>query len=198
MEPPRVGQCVRCVGGLPSPSNLDLSEKCCTCYDCGKLLSQTERVPYAVGTSSLLYHSECEQRLRERRKAEALEHAELVLDYDGPVYFDGLTGSYGEGYFENVGELADRLHGVHEKPEFVFCCQRTTFSIDLDKILESACEDMHEDASDGLIGIEALRAAVHIFNEQNSSVVSFYEDRSRKVAVPNTQDVPPIRGERLC
>src|SRR6185437_4591076 len=123
--PTKWSMCSEC-GTVASPGNFDLSEKCCTCYDCGKPLPKDERIPYADGSGRSLYHRKCEQARRMKRDAEALDAAELVRDYDGPVYCDGRRGSYGDGYFESVMELAEDLDmddDQSSRPEFAFCCK---------------------------------------------------------------------------
>jgi hypothetical protein len=173
---------------VAAPGNYDLSEKCCTCYDCGKPLAKDERIPYAEGRGKSLYHRDCERQRRMKRDAEALDKAELVADYDGPVYFEGSRGSYGEGYFENVQELAEHLDMDDDqsgRPEFAFCCEEMPFrGVDAQSLIESACEEMDEDASERLDGIEELEKACAAFNKLNENVISWSEDRKHKVAIP--------------
>lgn len=183
--------CRECLS-VAAPGNYDLSEKCCTCYECGLPLPNDERVPYAQGNGKALYHRECERNRRAAREAEQLENAELVADYDGPVYCEGVPGgSYGDGYFESVEELADMLNDAPDddsRPEFAFCCTKHPFpSINLSGILESACDDMDDDAYERLDGVEELEAACAAFTEANKGVISWYEDREHKVAVPGTR-----------
>lgn len=175
---------------VAAPGNYGLTEKCCTCYDCGQPLPKDERIPYATGKGKALYHRECERKRRAKRDAEVLEKASLVTDYDGPVYLDGVgNGSYGEGYFADVTELSEHLD-FHdgERPLFAHCCTQRGLSIDLDCILENATEEMHESARDDLDGVEELQAAIDVFNKANESIQTWDADYKRKVAVP----VPPV------
>lgn len=173
--------CGKC-GRIACSGNFDISERCCTCYECGKPLNGDE------GTAAL-YHRECDQRRRSQFEAARLEKAELVEDYDDPVFCDGAGhGSYGDGYFADVEELADAVqsrflpgHG----PEFAHCCEKIPFSgLDLDSILENATEDMFEDARDHLDGVEELRTAIHGFNQLNKNLCSWTPDYKRKVRLP--------------
>lgn len=171
---------------VDAPGNYDLSEKCCTCYDCGKPLPKDERAPYADGKGKSLYHRECERKRRMARDADILEEAELITDYAGPVYLGGVgRGSFGDDFFSDVNELSEHLD-FHdgERPLFAHCCTQRGLNIDLDSILEGVTEEMYEDCHDDLNGLEELRAAVEAFNKANESIQAWDPDYKRKVAIP--------------
>jgi hypothetical protein len=175
---------------VAAPGNFDLSQKCCTCYDCGLPLPKDERIPYSDRNGKSLYHRDCERKRRMEREADMMEKAELVTDYDGPVYLDHVgNGSYGDGFFSDVEELSEHLDfqeffkGEH-RPLFAHCCEERGFSIDLDQILQNATEEMHEDAYDNLSGVEELQEAVNAFNKANAGLKSWDPDFRRKVAIP--------------
>ena len=202
-------QCGNC-GSIASPGNFDISEKCCTCYDCGLPLGKDERTAYyerenfpkwkkvviqLLGLEGrierrerALYHRKCEQDRRRKCELAQLEAAELVENYDGPVYCDGVRGSYGDGYCANVEELAEYLDDEEDqssRPEFAFCCTEHSFpAVSAEKIIESYLDDMDEDAGDRLDGVEELEAACAAFSKANEDVKSWYEDRKHKVRVP--------------
>ena len=183
--PTEWSQCGVC-HSVAAPGNFDLSEKCCTCYDCGKPLAKDEKIPYGDGKGNRsLYHRACEERLRSEREAARLEKAELVADYNGPVYCEGWRGSFGDGYFSDVAELEETLDDAEgpNRPEFVHCCTSRGISIDLSRILESATEESYEDCSDDLSGVDELQAAVDAFNKANESVKTWDVDYKRKVVV---------------
>lgn len=175
-------------GTVAAPGNFDLSQKCCTCYECGEPLAANERVKWATGKGYSLYHDAC-QRKRHVEIVEAqLEKAKVVESYNGPVYFEGHAGSYGDSYFENVDELSeylDDMEGQSSRPEFAFCCEAVGFKApDLDSLLRSATEEMDEDAYERLEGIEELEKAIAIFVLANAGVHSYMEDRKHKVRIP--------------
>ena len=93
-SPTKWSMCTEC-RIVAAPGNFDLSQKCCTCYDCGEPLPKDQRTPYAEGKGKALYHRECEQKRRAKRDMEILEKAELVTGYDGPVYFEDYMGRTG-------------------------------------------------------------------------------------------------------
>jgi hypothetical protein len=184
--PTKWSQCGVC-HSLGCPGNFDLSEKCCTCYDCGLPLPKDERVPYADGKGHRsLYHRECEGKRRNEREQKQLEEAELIPEYNGPVYCDGRSGSFGDGYFADVDELAEDFEGEDDTPEFAFCCTEHPFpAINVSGLLESSCDDMDDDAYERLEGIEELESACEAFREKNSGVTSWYVDYKRKVRIPH-------------
>jgi hypothetical protein len=138
--------------------------------------------------SRSLYHRKCEQERRSKRDLEQLEAAELVEDYDGPVYYDGVRGSYGDGYCASVEELAEYMDDEEDqssRPEFAFCCAEHPFpAVSAERIIESFCGDMDEDAYERLDGIDELEKACEVFCAANAGVTSWYVDHNRKVRVP--------------
>lgn len=170
------GECGKLARGL---TNVDISQRCCTCYSCGKPLGKES------GSHSL-YHRECELVRLAAVDARRLEDATLVEGYDGPVFFEGGHGSYGEGYYESADELAedDDFTG-----EFAHCCTSEKIHLDVGDILENLTEELYEDALEDLNGIAELGAGVAAFNLANSSFMSWSVDYGRKVKIRE-------RGER--
>lgn len=185
--PTKWSMCSEC-RGVAAPGNFDVSQKCCTCYDCGGILAKDERVPYAEGNVRSLYHRECELKRRAKREAEMLDRSELVPNYAGPVYFEGGHGSLGDSYFADIDELAEYLDDGpdEDRPEFVFCCEEFPFKApNIERLIESACDEMDEDvAYERLDGIRELQAACEAFRKANESVTCWSVDYKHKVAVP--------------
>jgi hypothetical protein len=171
---------------VAAPGNYDLSVKCCTCYECGLPLAKNERTPWAEGTGKALYHLKCQEKRQREREADRLEKAQLLTDYDGPVYCDGWSGSFGDGYFADVEELAETLDDDEDqssRPAFAFCCTTRGFSIDMDSVLENATQEMYDDIADDLDGVCELQDAVEAFNKANESIKTWEPDYKRKVAI---------------
>lgn len=179
--------CGRC-HQLACNGNFDLSEKCCACYECGLPLEKPRQ------HGGALYHPACERAMRAKAELRGLERAELVEDYDGPVECEGYGhGSFGDGYFANIDELAEHLDDMEgeagfERPEFAYCCEsKKVINLDPDDIIYSATEDAFEEADEHLIGTDEFKAACHAFNLANEGVLSYYPDYKRKVAIPPAQ-----------
>jgi hypothetical protein len=187
--PTKWSMCTECKQ-VAAPGNYDLSVKCCTCYDCGLPLAKDERIPWVEGKGKALYHRKCQEERQRKRESERLEKAELLTDYDGPIYCDGWRGSFGDGYFADVQELAETLDDDEDqsaRPDFAFCCDSRQYSLDIDSALENSTEEMYDDASDDLDGVEELRAAVGAFNKLNENVRTYDVDYKHKVSVPPVQ-----------
>lgn len=139
-----------------------IAERCCRCGHCGNLLSEEEQ------KENRSYHSECSRTWRAKRELAQIEKAILAADYNGPVYYEGGCGSYGDGYFSDVQELADYLDDQSDdaRPSFAFCCTGRAIFLDVDRILENATEEAFEDASEQLRGVDALRTAISVFNKE--------------------------------
>jgi ribosomal protein L40E len=183
--------CGKCGAPARGRTNFDVSERCCTCWECGKPLeTSTQHYDH--------YHQDCDRARRDRIDAARLEKAELIEDYDGPVYFEGGHGSFGDSYFADVHELAEWLDDQDERdrPEFVHCCTSSPVAgLDLDSILESACEESFEDAEDHLNGRDELQKAVDAFNGANKGVLSWDVDFKRKCRVPPVDNSVAVCGE---
>lgn len=184
--PTKWSQCTECQS-VAAPGNYDLSEKCCTCYECGLPLGKDERTPWAEGKGKALYHRVCQEERHAKREAERLEKAELVAEYDGPVYCEGYRGSFGDSYFADVDELAETLNDQEDqsaRPEFAFCCVSRQYALDLDSALENSTEEMYDDIADDLDGVTDLMDAVAAFNKLNENVRTYDADYEHKVAIP--------------
>ena len=65
------------------------------------------------------------------------------------------------------------------------CCTEQPFPlITADRLIESYCDDMDEEAADRLEGRDELDKACAAFSELNKGVISWYVDYKRKVRVP--------------
>lgn len=173
------GACGRPAG----PGNFDLSERCCACLHCGKQVNNS-------GRDFSLIHDACEplrdKEIQEKRLSEATEYSE---PYSDPVCCEEAgTGSYGDGYFENVEELAQHLDHRKDdssRPLFAFCCERYPFSgLDTRDWLENAAQELGEDAEDHFSGVDELTEAVEKFNALNSSMCGWHADFDHKVKIP--------------
>lgn len=117
-----------------------------------------------------------ENRLKEYDKDRKIfEHLKIVnyVDYDEPYIYDVETNEYFNDvdamdtyYKENKLEMPKYAYGVYFK----------SIELDLDCILEDACEEHHEDALYSLDCVEDLRKAINQFNEDNKGNGSYFED----------------------
>jgi hypothetical protein len=115
-------------------------------------------VKHCVCGKSLDYHymlrcKDCRARREHEKELARFEKAQkLTLEaYDGPVYWEGHVGGYGEGYFSGVDEILDycETEGI-EVPAYVWACSPKEFKLDADVFIERELEsqEMFEEAGE--------------------------------------------------
>lgn len=131
------------------------------------------------------------------RERHSLERAAIVTDYTGPVQSDQVSGSeWGDGYSSNVAELLEYCDG--DKPAYCWPCIASPLRLDLDNILERACDDQHEDASDEIVGADALGKAIDAFNAAQTCV-TYYLDRTSVIVLDQERFdalLHPVEGRK--
>jgi hypothetical protein len=180
------------------PATQDLAEKCCICKYCGKEVGdEIER------------HFACLDAKQSQNRADRLANAELVENWDGPVFWENapFEGDLGEGFFDSLAELIEEYQEwepdpddygegqpIPSLPERVHLCEIVPFKgIDMGRIVEDLTEEMFEDAGDHLVALDPLEKAIQNFNKANEALVTYRPDYRRavlvpKVAVPVTQE----------
>jgi hypothetical protein len=110
-----------------------------------------------------------------------------IEEYDNPVYWEGHSGDYGDGYFSTAEAVLDHCEAEGlEVPLYVWSCSWHQLSLDGDQILEDALEqqDVHEGAGDGIgpTAREMLQAFLNGWTEKEN-IVSWSVDYSRAVVL---------------
>jgi len=149
----------------------DVAESCCRCRYCGELEKNS--------------HAECRYRAMHKRRAEVLEAAAVIENYDGWVYAEGC--GYRDGYFPSMDDLLEYLaeEELSDWPERVHCCTPVTIRWpDASDIAERVCEGLYEEADNDLQGLKELDEALAEFAKANASMQCFEADYSRCVLVP--------------
>lgn len=115
------------------------------------------------------------------RERHRLERATIVMDHTGPVQSDQVSGSeWGDGYSSSVNALLVYCDIHH--PAYCWPCTPNPLHLDVDHILESACDDQHEDAADQIVGVDDLAQAIDAFNAAQSCV-TYYPDYTRVIVL---------------
>ncbi|MBD3785665.1 MAG: hypothetical protein IE922_01665 [Sphingomonadales bacterium] len=129
----------------------------------------------------------CRERLR-------LEKATVITDYNGPVESDKTRGEWGEGYSSDVAALIESC-AEYDDPVPAYCwpCTSVPLRLDLDRILERACEEQHEDALDQIEGADELQEAIDRFNAAQTCV-TYYPDHSRVIVIDQDRFDNILRG----
>lgn len=123
-------------------------------------------------------------------KAEKLSNAEWVAQGNDPVWCpfdrgweDGFFTSI-EAYLEwEADQVADGELEESDRPNFLWATKSHGLDIDVDRILENACDEMFDNARERLQGVEELTAAIDVFLEKNESCLSYEPDFSRVIVL---------------
>lgn len=151
-----------------------MAEECCVPRRC------------ECGAEAGRYFKACPQC----RKRDALRSAKQIPadDYDGPIYAEGISGSWGEGYSPDLETMLDDYQcaglGV---PSYVHPCVSKPLRLDAADILESATCDMHEDACEQIVDAGELSAFIEKWNAKQTCVSWF----------PDMQEVIVLDQERF-
>lgn len=103
------------------------------------------------------------------------EHVKIInyKDYDIEYLFDLKS----DEYYSCVDTMEDYYKDNNlEMPKYAYGCYFESVSLDVDDILESACEEHHEDMISFLDGYSELKEAIEEFNETNKTNGSYFID----------------------
>lgn len=94
-------------------------------------------------------------------------------EYEEPYLYDNETGEF----FSCVDVMEDYYKDNNlQMPKYAYGVYFVPIQLDLDYILEDACEEHHEDALYSLDGVGELREAIDKFNEDNKMSGSYFYD----------------------
>lgn len=128
------------------------AERCCHCNVCGKVITFGD-CPEC--RESLYLKRRVERDVEDFGKAKKVNET----DYKGVVFCEDLDGDMnGSGYFTSVQSLRENCADLGVPvPRYVWGTYTTRFHLDAQGIVESACDELHEDAIDDISGIEELQ-----------------------------------------
>jgi len=159
------------------------AERCCDrhCEDCNASLSPDFRKqPYTVC-------DRCRAKREAARDAAMIAKASRVpaSEYDGPVYVDG---AWNDGYLRDLDEFEEWWECEHDEsdpmPSEVWACTTRRIQIpSADSIVEQATQDEYDGAYDAMPPIDALQAAIDVYNA-SVTAESWEVDYSRRIVLP--------------
>ena len=89
-------------------------------------------------------------------KAIKAEYKDVPLEHKEMLYSEKYD--YNEGYFTDVGEFIDYCKDNDiEVPKYVWSTTKIGLSIDAGSVIESACDDLHEDAYQNITDEKGLQ-----------------------------------------
>lgn len=113
--------------------------------------------------------------IEQRIKDEEYDKIINFRDYDTEVLYDDNT----EEYFDDIDEMEEiyKFRNL-EMPKYAYGCEFTPVKIDINWILECACDDHADGVMDKLEGVKDLEDAIDTFNATNKEAMvgSYYED----------------------
>ena len=162
----------------------DISEQCCICTYCKKVIDENTR------TRCWRSHSECQNRAWRDRDAKTMADAELV-DWDGDfIYFDDRMYDAPEDIIDGWCDTP-----FDEMPTRIHATDKTPFAgIDIEDVIFRAVENMDENATDRVMGYDELSKAIDKFNVANLETLTTY-DENYKQAIDLTEYIEAAKGE---
>jgi len=85
--------------------------------------------------------------------------------------FDKYYDSTDDFFEEYSGEYSDEE--IYTKPELLWVCSMQEISIDADSVIENACGDLHEDASENC-DYESLQKALNEWCKKQTGTTTYY------------------------
>lgn len=119
------------------------------------------------------------ERLKEMTRSKFFKIVDYK-DYDEPYIYDEETSEY----FSCLDAMMDyyRIKNL-EMPKYVYGVYFESIELDVGYILESACEEHHEDAIYSLDGVGELKEAIDKFNKDNKTNGTYFEDINTVVRI---------------
>lgn len=142
-----------------------------------------------------------EQKERSRiYRQKRFEEAVKIPDgeWEDPVYCPFDRG-FNDGFFGSVAEYLeweeDEELPEEDQPSFLWATKPHHLQIDVEQIIDSAFEEMHEDAIDDVKGVEELTQAIDQFLKANEHNVSYSIDQSRVIMLDRASFWKPRKTE---
>ena len=159
-------------------------EKCPECYSGVIHLCHICKQPIR----GICTNGECRKLKDEKEEKRLLSKAIKVNYNDVPnkskemIYSDRYP--YNEGYFTDLEELFEYCNdeGIY-LPDYVWSTQKITLSMDAGSIIESACEELHEDARDNITGENELQDYLDTWCSKQTGVDTYCVDYKYAIKV---------------
>lgn len=149
-------------------------EKCHNCYNGVLQLCEIchEPVRGMCMNEDCRNHWEAERENRLLSKAIITSYDDVPNEYKEMMYSDSYP--YNEGCFTDIEELIEYCNDEDiPLPEYVWSTQKIPLSIDASSIIESACEELHEDAYENITDEDELQELLDNWCDKQSGVDSY-------------------------
>lgn len=137
------------------------------------------------------------------RERNSLQKCAIIhrAEWTDPVQHDGMAGEWGEGYSSSVNALLEawadehwvKIGPQHPPPAYCWPCKPSKFEIDPERALESALEEMHEDACDQIVDADEFYDFIEAWNAKQT-IITWYPDHSRVIVLDQVRFEHLISG----
>lgn len=167
------------------------------CPHCGKPYSKRHYHHCDNEECQRIERFEKEKRYKEQER-QRFEKA-IKLDYNnadegkiGMLYIEGYGN---DGYITDLDEFFEcyydrnqenlEIYGEPlERPEYVWATSCSKISLDADRILEQATDDLHEDARDRIVDEDELQSFLDKWCEKQTGTETYYPDYRYAILIP--------------
>jgi len=128
---------------------------------------------------------EREEEKKRMSNAKILKYDDEIAQSMGMLYSD----DYGEneGYFTEWEEFFEYIYDECEancRPKYVWGTTSYSFYLDTDNILESVCDDLHEDARDNLIDVDELMMFHESWSKKQTGAETYCQSYKYLIEIP--------------
>lgn len=164
--------------------------KCRDCYDGVIHLCSNCQQPTKYGSCRDM---SCKQAREEKAeqirfdRAIKIKYDDVPLERKVMLYSDSY--GYNEGYFSEPYELVEYCQdeGI-DIPKYAWSTTKIGLSMDADCIIDMACEDLHEDARDNIVGEDELQKFLDAWCAKQSGVDTYVADYEYAVYIEESND----------
>lgn len=152
-------------------------DKCMVCYNgiihlC-PLCKQPQKGMCMNKDCRAIRDAKNEQKLLD--KAIKSKYEDVPAEHKGMLYSDNY--GYNEGYFSDIDELIEYCGDNDiEVPKYVWSTTKIGLSIDAGNIIESACEELHEDAYQNITNGKELQEFLDAWCAKQTGTDSYMVD----------------------
>jgi len=156
------------------------------CEHCGKELSRG------------ILRCDCEKSkqirsIEEHKKTQEQMEKATILKYDDKIALEMemlFSDDYGynEGYFTEWEEFFEHWESSYEeddeKPKYVWGTVSCSLELNSDNILESACDDLHEEAMSNLVDIDEFETFIKAWSKKQTGTETYWQSSKYLIEIP--------------
>lgn len=150
----------------------------CDCEEYKKHVAAKKELKYqeTINNAKKVDWNSVSEYVYDKKSDRFFANEDEFADYYWDLYQEGehCCRNFDE-YFEN------------EVPKVLWCCEKSKIEIDATSIVETACEELHEDAYENIDDIDGLQRYLDMWCDKQSGTTTFYP--CHKMYVEVTKDL---------